>query len=123
MDSYEAFRCQIYYRAKDYERAEAVTRAFLLQNPDDLRGNYILANTLIEGELNPEEGQELINALLERLPENLLLLDSRAFALHKLGRHQEALELLEKNAARAKIFSLKRQQYIQEVREALAGNL
>jgi len=95
---------------------------FLLDNPNHERETILLANTLIEGELDLEEGLELVNALLERYPKRLGLLDCKAFALHKLGRHQEALELLEMNTAKYKAFNERHNRYLQEVREAVSGN-
>ena len=61
----------------------------------------------------------MIISRLEQYPENLFLLDWKAYALHKLGRHQEALELFQMNDERG--LSLNRRQWMQEVREALAG--
>lgn len=122
-DSYEFRRCRLFYRAKDYQRAEAETRLFLLNNPNSEEGRLLLANTLIEGELDPQEGLDSINSWLALDPENLQLLDSKAFGLHKLGRHREALELLEKNTSQYKAFNLKHHLYLQEVREAIPGSL
>jgi tetratricopeptide (TPR) repeat protein len=122
-DSYEFYRCRIYYLAKDYKRAESEFRLFLSANPDHARGTLYLARTLIEGELDPVEGLDLINALLESSPEDLDLLYSRAYALHKLGRHQEALELLEMNHANSFASYRTREKYLQEVREAISADL
>jgi cytochrome c-type biogenesis protein CcmH/NrfG len=96
---------------------------FLQANPNDVRGKILLANTLIEGELDPQEGLDLINTLLDSDPEDPELLYSRAFALHKLGRHREALELLEMNQANSFASYRTRERYLQEVREAISGNL
>lgn len=122
-DSYEFYRCRIYYLAKDYKRAESEFRLFLSANPDHARGTLFLARTLIEGELDPGEGLDLINALLDSSPEDLDLLYSRAYALHKLGRHQEALELLEMNHANSFDSYKTRERYLQEVREAISADL
>ncbi len=118
-DSYEFYRCRLYYLAKDYERAEAEIRLFLRDNPDHENGKMLLAQTLIEGELDPQEGLELINTLLDRSPEDIQLLDTKAYALHKLGRHREALELFEMNFEQGRGFNRTRHQWMQEVREAI----
>lgn len=119
LQSYEYLRGLIYYQGKDFKRAEAECRSFLQKYPDNPGGKNRLAMTLIEGELNPQEGLALIISRLEQYPENLFLLDWKAYALHKLGRHREALELFQMNDERG--LSLNRRQWMQEVREALAG--
>jgi len=122
-DSYEYYRCIIYHLGKDYKRAESEFRLFLSANPDHARGTLFLARTLIEGELDPQEGLDLINTLLDSNPEDPELLYSRAFALHKLGRHQEALELLEMNHPNSFDSYKTRKRYLQEVREAISADL
>ncbi len=119
LEGYEFFRCDIYFQGKDYKRAETKVRSFIRKFPDQIRGKYLLARILIEGELDPEEGLELIIAGLEQFPENLSLLDWKAYALHKLGRHREALDLLVMNNKQDWRIILYRYQWMQEVRAAL----
>ena len=96
-------------------------REFLVRYPDHTGAKFSLARTLIYGELDPEEGLVRIDSLLEQYPESLEGKDLRAWALHKLGRNQEALELLERNQTQDLGFNLYRYQKMQKVREALSA--
>ncbi len=85
----------MYIHGKDTVGAEKHLRnAFLLdpENPVRIRD---LARLLVRSGINIEEGFELACKGLSRFPDNISLMWVKGVALNKLGRHHEALEILE----------------------------
>ena len=114
--------CNIYYFGKEYKKAEAMYREFIAKYSENVGAKFMLGRTLIEGDLDPEEGLALMENHLKKYPESMAAKDLSAWALHKLGSHQEALDLLERNDAQDPYFSLYRYLWMEEVREALSGS-
>jgi tetratricopeptide (TPR) repeat protein len=63
-------------------------------NPDRVN---ILAYFLIDKERNINEGVELIDKVLEEIPENFIYLHTKGWGLYKQGKYKEALEILQKS--------------------------
>jgi tetratricopeptide (TPR) repeat protein len=90
----EHFIGLMYLYGKDTLKAEEHYRkAYNLdpENPDRMAN---LSNVLIRAEINIEEGLALAQKGLEKNPESTGSLWRKGLALHKLGKHEEALALL-----------------------------
>lgn len=114
--------CNIYFFGKDYKKAEAMNREFIAKYSENVGAKFMLGRTLIEGDLDPEEGLALMENHLKKYPESMAAKDLSAWALHKLGSHQEALDHFERNDAQDPYFSLYRYLWMEEVRESLSGS-
>ena len=86
----------IYYLANLMAEAEEYCRRAVLSNPESYRANFALAKTLIEGNINIEEGIEYLNKALEKAPVQEFIYFWKAKAFYKLERYEESLVLLEK---------------------------
>ncbi|MFO7306029.1 MAG: tetratricopeptide repeat protein [Gammaproteobacteria bacterium] len=71
-------------------------RALLAKRPDDPVALNALGYTLVDRTTRYREGYNLIEQALRQTPDSGAVLDSMGWALHRLGRHEEALEYLEK---------------------------
>jgi len=92
----EMIKGNLYYEAKDTSLAkEHLRRAYNLE-PENRNRIYDLANVLIRYEVNVNEGMELVQKVLNDNPDLLGWRRLKGLALHKLGKHQEALEILRK---------------------------
>jgi len=64
------------------------------ENPSRMRG---LANFLIDRDRNIDEGLDLVEKALKLQPDGHNLLHNKGWGLYKLGKYQEALDLLKKS--------------------------
>jgi tetratricopeptide (TPR) repeat protein len=71
-------------------------RAIVRERPNDPMALNALGYTLVDRTRHHKEGLELIEQALAMTPDNGAVLDSMGWALHKVGRQQEALEHLER---------------------------
>src|SRR5690606_29448665 len=71
-------------------------RALLAKRPDDPVALNALGYTPVDRTTRYREGYNLIEQALRQTPDSGAVLDSMGWALHRLGRHEEALEYLEK---------------------------
>lgn len=71
-------------------------RRLLAKRPGDPVTLNALGYTLVDRTKHYREGYDLIEQALEQTPDNGPVLDSMGWALHRLGRHEEALQYLEK---------------------------
>ena len=84
----------IYAEAGDQARAVECYREAVESDPDDDSALNDLAYYLINGDIDVDEGLRLAERALELSPENPGYLDTRGWAYYKLGRCEEALEVL-----------------------------
>ena len=86
----------IYSEADIMDKAEGYFRkAYSLEPENPVRLNY-LAWFLIDKDRDINGGIELIDKALQLSPDTWFMLDTKGWGLHKQGKYQEALELLEK---------------------------
>ncbi len=110
----------LYWEAALLDKSgEYYHQALLLEpgSPDKLNR---LAWFLIENGRDINEGLRLIDKALELKPDNSNYIDTKGWALYKLGKKKEALELLEKSWNLKPAYSHEVYLHIQEVKKALA---
>jgi len=83
----------IYSQSGQIAKAEAYYRDAIKQDPTNLYWVYEFAWFLIDKEIDVEEGLELADEIIADSPEYWPAIDAKGWALYKLGRHEEALEL------------------------------
>ena len=71
-------------------------RAIVRERPEDPAALNALGYTLVDRTRHQREGLELIERALAITPDNGAVLDSMGWALHKVGRQEEALEHLQR---------------------------
>jgi tetratricopeptide (TPR) repeat protein len=111
----------IYWHADMLEKAEETFRATLAMQPNNTSFLNNLAYFLIDTERDVEEGLELIDRALERIPDSYIYLGNKGMALYKMGRYEEALELLEKSRNMTPVYSHDNFLIIEKTKKALAG--
>ena len=84
----------MYLWAKDTITAVEHYRKAYNLDPENLDRISDLAWLLVRSGINTEEGLELSQKGLKKYPDNSFLLWIKGLALHKSGRHEEALEIL-----------------------------
>ncbi len=84
----------LYLSGKDTITAEKYSRKAYDLEPENTARIYNLSRILIRSGININEGLELAMKGLERAPDDLDLLWMKGLALHKLGKHEEALLIL-----------------------------
>lgn len=75
-------------------------RKIVAGRPGDPVALNALGYTLVDRTRHHREGLELIEQALKQTPDNGAVLDSMGWALHRLGRNEEALEYLEHSKRR-----------------------
>lgn len=91
--------------AHNFELMDSVTVAIiwleqlLAREPENHIALNNLGYMLIDHNLDIERGVALVDKALSYAPDEPSYLDSKAWGLHKTGKHEEALEILEKLAA------------------------
>jgi len=99
------------------DAAIAELRALTANRPDDPVALNALGYTLVDRTRRHREGYELIERALQQTPDSGAVLDSMGWALHRLGRDEEALQYLER--ARRRISDPEVELHIAEVLLAL----
>jgi len=117
----ERYTGLMYLFAKDTLMAEKHYRKAYKLDPENLTKIIILARVLIESEINMKEGLALSETGLNMFPDDWQLLMCKGLALHKLGKHEEALTILNKADEMAIGYYRLLAGYIQEVEHALAS--
>lgn len=109
-----------YWEADLPDKAENAYRKVISEFGETPSRLNDLASFLIETEKGVEEGLELIGKALEMRPGDYTYLDTRGWGLYKLGRYEEALQVLNTAWDNSPIFSQYLNQHIREVEQALA---
>lgn len=81
--------------ADKVDEAIADLRKLVADRPTDPAATNALGYTLVDRTRHYKEGLELIEQALAETPDSGAVLDSMGWALHRLGRHQDALNYLE----------------------------
>jgi len=84
----------IYEEAGMLQEAEDYYRLTVDIEPENPNWKNTLSWFLIDNEVDIDEGLEMNEQLLERYPDNALLLDTKGWGLYKKGQYEEALALL-----------------------------
>ena len=113
---------KMYRQAGNLDKAEEYIRKALSSEPESPQRLNSVAAFLIVNDRKVEEGLELIDKALELSPGNGDYLDTKGMGLYKLGKYNEALELLEKARDLKKPFySYEISIHIEEVKKAIEG--
>ena len=109
----------LYWEAALLDKSGEYYRQALLLEPGSPDKLNRLAWFLIENGRDIKEGLRLIDKALELKPDNSNYIDTKGWALYKLGKKKEALELLEKSWNLKPAYSHEIYLHIQEVKKAL----
>ena len=111
----------IYSSSGLFDEAEKYYREAIQIEPDNLGWVRDFAWFLIDNDINVEEGLALSEMILNSYPEYWPSLDSKGWALYKLGKKEEALELLKDSWELKPAYSHTGYLHIQEVEKAVEG--
>ncbi len=100
-----------------YNKGEEYFKKAISIEPKNPNILFFYATSLIENDLNVNEGLELINNALELDPDNVNFLDIKGWGLYKQHKYNEALESLEKAYQMIPSFEIKAR--IDSVKEAI----
>lgn len=88
----------IYSEAGILDKAEEFYRKVVSMIPENPSAINNLAWFLIDNDLNIGEGLEIVDKVLgEKGPDYYIFLDTKGWGLYKMGRYEEALEILQKS--------------------------
>ncbi|KPL14586.1 MAG: hypothetical protein AMS26_10200 [Bacteroides sp. SM23_62] len=111
----------IYSDADLFDEAETHYRRALSLDPGNPDRMNDLAWFLIDNDIDVNEGVEIIEKALERMPEDPYCLDTLGWGLYKQGRYEEALQALHDSWNFRTVYSHEVYQHIQEVEKAIAN--
>jgi tetratricopeptide (TPR) repeat protein len=111
----------IYSRADLFDDAEKYYRQSLILDPQNPTIMNNLAWTLIDNDINVDEGVDLINKALVIEPNEWYSLDTKGWGLYKQGKYEEALEILKASWDLRIVYDHEGYQHIQAVEKALAN--
>jgi len=110
----------IYSESGQLEQADSYYRDAIKQDPDNPYWAYEFAWFLIENEIDVPEGLKLAEKILADSPEYWPAIDAKGWALHKLGRSEEALDLLKNSWDLRFAYSHNGYLHIQEIEQSIA---
>jgi tetratricopeptide (TPR) repeat protein len=111
----------IYSDACILDKAEKYYRKALLSEPENPIRFYNLSLFLIDKDINAAEGLELIDKALGLSPDTYYLLATKGWGLYKLGKYNEALEILEKAWSLKPIYDHEIYLHLEEAKKVVAG--
>jgi tetratricopeptide (TPR) repeat protein len=111
----------IYREAANFTKAEEYYGKSLSLEPENPVRLNRLAWTLIDNDRNINEGLRLVDKALKLNPYDYNFIDTKGWALYKLGKKKEALEILEKSWNLRPTYSHTVYLHIQEVKKAIAS--
>jgi tetratricopeptide (TPR) repeat protein len=111
----------IYSEAGILYKAEESYRQAISSSPKNPYWKYSLAYFLIDKDRNINEGLALADTLLKISADNYNYLHTKGWGLYKLGKYEEALELLVKSDSLKPIYNHALYLHIQEVKTAIAN--
>jgi tetratricopeptide (TPR) repeat protein/AraC-like DNA-binding protein len=111
----------IYTEAGMTAKAEEYLRQAMRLEPRNPVKINNLAYFLIDNELNVYEGLQLVNKSLALNPDDYLSLDCKGWGAYKMGRYEEALELLEKSWNLKPVYNHRIYLHLEEVRKKVSG--
>ncbi len=114
----------IYYEADKFDIAEKYYRQILSLKPENPYRMNRLGWLLIETERNINEGLELVDKALALIPDNYEFMDTKGVGLYKIGKYQEALEILQKSwdlRMKYSIYSYEPFLHLEAAKKAVAG--
>ena len=105
------------------ERADKYYRKALSLEPESAIYLNNLAYFLIDKDRDVNEGMELVDKALKLRPEYYIYLHTKGWGLYKLGKYQEALEILQKSwdlRMKNAIYDYEAFQHLEAARKAVA---
>ena len=111
----------MYLCAKDTITAEKHWRKAYNLDPENLDRISNLTWVLIRSGINIEEGLELSQKGLKKDPDSDFLLWMKGLALHKLGKHEEALKILKEADEKCIGYNKDLKEDIKEVEQTVAS--
>ena len=116
----EARIASVYWEADLPDKAEKAYRKVIAEFGETPSRLNDLAWFLIETDRAVEEGLELIGKALEMRPGSYTYMDTKGWGLYKLGRYEEALQVLNAAWDESPVFFQYLFQHIREVEQAMA---
>jgi tetratricopeptide (TPR) repeat protein len=110
----------MYLSAKDTSMAEKYYRKAYVLDPENRNRKANLAGVLIRGNINIEEGLKMCEEVLAEYPGLTFWIHMKGLALYKLGRNQEALEILKEADKRTPGYNPEVSKEIMAVEKAIA---
>lgn len=101
-----------------FEEAEAYYRDAIKKDPENLYWVHEFSWYLIDNEIDIQEGIKLADRVLEQAPEYWPSIDAKGWGLYKLGKYEEALDLLKNSWDLKFAYSHTGYLHIQEVEQA-----
>ena len=111
----------MYLLAKDTIMAEKYLRQSYNLDPDNIDVITNLIWVLLRSGINVEEGLELSQKNVNKYPDNYFLLWMNGLALHKSGKHEEALKILKESDDMYMGYLKDLEDDIQDVEQAIAN--
>jgi tetratricopeptide (TPR) repeat protein len=114
----------IYSEAGILDKAEEYYQSALSLEPEKSDRLNNLAYFLIDKDINIDKGLELIDKALHISPDNYSYLHTKGWGLYKLGKYQEALDLLQKSWDLRREFAVYNHDaflHLEAVKKAVAG--
>jgi TolB-like protein len=120
---HERLKGMIYFRAKHYEEATRHYRCAVELDPQNDWYKFLLAHSLVKGNVNVDEGMELIQFIFNKYPEakgNLQILWTEGRVYLKKGDYEKALIDLKKVREGWATYNPEWDHDIQEAQQAIA---
>jgi tetratricopeptide (TPR) repeat protein len=111
----------IYWEAAIFNKSEDYYGQALSLEPEDAYRLNRVAWVLIDNNRNINEGLRLVDKALALKPYDYNIIDTKGWALYKLGKKAEALEILEKSWNLKPTYNHGLYLHIQEVKKAIAN--
>lgn len=112
----------IFAGAESFKQAENYYRESLSLRPDNETVKYEFARFLINNDIDVDEGMEMIAPLVEGNPRHAGYLYVYGVGLYKLGRYQEALEILQRSWDLKSYYDHKHYTLIKKIDDLLANS-
>ena len=118
-DILEIYFGGMYEEAGIMDQAEMHYRKSYELNTQNVTCIFNLATFLINNEINVNEGMELIQQILVKIPDNIWVLDLKGWGLYKQGKYEEAVQLLEQMWKRSEEFYFDQYTHLEAAKKAV----
>jgi len=111
----------IYMGANLIDEAENYYRQALALDPGNVLRMHDLAWALIDNDIDIDKGVELVEKVVEVIPDDSNIIDTWGWGLHKQGKYEEALKTLKQSWELRGPYSPVIYQHLQEAEKAIAS--
>jgi tetratricopeptide (TPR) repeat protein len=118
----ETFLGQMYEEAGLMDQAEIHYRK-ACELDSQFNNQLFFAMFLINNGVNVTEGMEIIQKMLEKIPDDEFILQLKGWGLYKQGKYEEALQLLEQMWGKSKEFYFNLYTHLEAVKKAVASQV